>query len=94
VRYLRSRLKKLSEPPPTLTLVELVDLCYSMRGAEVDRIRRRSKDIEVDFRKLAHYIGRLGATRSSANTVVRAMIRVPALRQISSIRTVDVMALA
>lgn len=71
-----------------MTLPELVDLCYALRGAEVDEIRRRLKHTEDDFSKLAHYIGRLGATRSSANTVVRAMIKVPALRKISSIRTV------
>lgn len=60
-----------------------------MRGPEIEDIRRRSEGDDNDFRKLAHYIGRLGATRSSANTVVRAMIRVPSLRQISEIRTVD-----
>jgi hypothetical protein len=88
VRSLRSRLKKLSEPPPAMMLLNLLDLCYSMRGADVDEIRRRSKDIEDDFRRLAHYIGCLGTTRSSANAIVRAMIKVPTLRQISSIRTV------
>lgn len=60
-----------------------------MRGAEIEEIKRRSKDREDGFRRLAHYIGRLGATRSSANTVVRAMIIVPGLRQISDIRTVE-----
>lgn len=72
-----------------MTLVDLVDLCYSMRGDEVDKIRRRSKDIEDDFRRLAHYVGRLGATRSSANAIVKTMMKVPALRQISSIRAVE-----
>src|SRR5437660_412954 len=71
-----------------MTLADLVDLCYAVRGADVDEIRRRSKDADDDFSKLAHYIGRLGATRSSANTIVRAMNKVPALRQISGIRTV------
>ena len=88
MRLLRSKLRKLSEPPPSLTLADLVDLCYALRGAEVDEIRRRSNDVEDDFSRLAHYIGRLGATRSSVNTVVRAMITVPALRQIPDIRTV------
>ena len=40
------------------------------------------------FSTLAHYIGRLGATRSSADTIVRAVIEVPALRKISDVRTV------
>lgn len=75
-----------------MTLVDLIDLCYTMRGVGVDEIRKRSKDTEDDFSKLAHYIGRLGATRSSADTVVRAMITVPALRQISRIRTVKALA--
>jgi hypothetical protein len=69
--------------------MDLVDLCYAMRGAEIEEIRRRSKDTDDDFRRLAHYIGRLGATRSSANTVVRAVIIVPGLRQISNIRIVE-----
>jgi hypothetical protein len=60
-----------------------------MRGVEVEEISKRSKNADDDFPKLAHYIGRLGATRSSANAVVRAMIAVPELRQISDIRTVE-----
>ncbi len=72
-----------------MTLADLIDLCYAVRGPEVDGIRRRSKDAEDDFSRLAHYIGRLGATRSSANTVVRAMMKVSALRKISDIRTVE-----
>ena len=71
-----------------MTHVDIVDLCYARRGAEVDEIRRRSKDPADDFSRLAHYIGRLGATRSSVNTVIRAIIKVPALRKISCIRTV------
>ena len=71
-----------------MTQADIVDLCYAERGADVDEVRRSSKDPEDDFSRLAHYIGRLGATRSSANTVVRAMIKVPALRKISCIRTV------
>ena len=86
VKSLRSKLKKLSEPPPSTTLVDLVDSCYAMRGAEVEEIKRRSNDVDDDFRKLAHYIGRLGATRSSANAIIRAMIIGPELRQISDIR--------
>jgi hypothetical protein len=41
------------------------------------------------FSQLAHYIGRLGATRSSVDKVVKAMTIVPALRKISTIRIVD-----
>jgi len=89
VNILRSKLKKLSEPSLATTLVGLVDFCYAMRGTEVEEIRARSKVVDDDFRKLAHYIGRLGATRSSANTVVRAVMKVPDLRNISGIRTVE-----
>jgi hypothetical protein len=71
-----------------MTHADIVDLCYARRGAEVDEIRRRSKGPEDDFSRLAHYIGRLGATRSSANTVVRTIIKVSALSKISAIRTV------
>lgn len=86
VRALRSRLKKLSEPPPSMAHRDIVELCYSMRGAEVKAIRDRSKDTKDDFDRLAHSIGRLGATRSAAITVVRSVIRVPSLRRISQIR--------
>jgi hypothetical protein len=85
VNPLRSKLKRLSEPPPSKTLVDLVTLCYDMREAELKEIRGISKDADDDFRKLAHYIGRLGATRSSSNKVVEAMAIVPGLRQISKI---------
>lgn len=72
-----------------MTLADLIDICYAARAAEVDEIRRRAKDLEDDFSRLAHYIGRLGATRSSTNSVVRAMMKVPALRKISGIRTIN-----
>jgi hypothetical protein len=86
---LRRRLKKLSEPPPSTTLADISDVCYSMRGPGVSEIKCRSKDPQDDFGKLAHYIGRLGATRSAAHAVVKGMIKVPGLRQISCIRTVE-----
>ncbi|KAH8591392.1 hypothetical protein B0O99DRAFT_654495 [Bisporella sp. PMI_857] len=89
VRSLRSRLKKLSEPPRTITPAAIIGQCYAMRGDEVKKIKERSTDPEDEFSKLAHYLGRLGATRSSANAVVRGMIKVPALHQISEIRTVN-----
>jgi hypothetical protein len=88
VNNLRSKLKKLSEPPSSFSLANLVDLCYSTRGPIVDQLKGRSINSEDDFGKLAHYIGRMGATRSSANTVVRSVEDVLALRQISCIRTV------
>lgn len=88
VARLRRRLRKLSEPRPSMTLADIIDCCYDMRKLEAGEIRRRSKDAQDDFGKLAHYIGRLGATRSSAHAVVKGMIKVPALRQISCIRTV------
>lgn len=89
VALLRRRLKKLSEPPPGVTDADLVDYCYNMRGFELDQIKGRSKLAPDDFRELVHYIGRLGATRSSTRAVVQGMIEVPALRQISCIRTVN-----
>ena len=71
-----------------MKLPGLIDRCYNMRGDEVNEILKRSKDPEDDFSKLAHYIGRLGATRSSADTIVSAMLKVPGLSDISDIRTV------
>jgi hypothetical protein len=89
VKALRLKLRKLSELPPSILLADLIDLCYAARRADVDEIKRRLKDTEDDFSRLAHYIGRLGATRSSADTIVRAVIEVPALRKISDVRTVN-----
>ncbi|KAH6999482.1 hypothetical protein EDB80DRAFT_765980 [Ilyonectria destructans] len=86
VSALRSKLKKLSEPPVSFTLARIVDFCYDMRGSEVDAIKKRSKNTQDDFGKLSHYIGRLGATRSSVDAVVRAMRDVPSLRRITAIR--------
>lgn len=60
-----------------------------MRGPEVNEIAGRSKKEGDDFSRLAHYIGRLGATRSKVDCVVRAFGMVPSLRQISTIRTVN-----
>lgn len=86
---LRKILKRLSEPPVALTLARLVELCYNMRGPGVETIRGRSTHPQDDFGKLAHYIGRLGATRSSVDAVVRTWIQVPALWRISQIRFID-----
>lgn len=60
-----------------------------MRGDEVAKIKRRSRDTKDDFGKLAHYIGRLGATRSAAYHVVKGALKVPVLSRISDVRTVD-----
>jgi len=89
VALLRRRLKKLSEPPPSMTLTDIIDFCYGMRGPHIGEIKRRSKDPLDDFDKLAHFIGRLGATRSSVHAVIKGIIKVPALPQISCIRTVE-----
>lgn len=59
-----------------------------MRGPEVDAIRRRSISSQDDFGMLAHYIGRLSATRSSVDGVVRGLREVPALRKMTAIRTI------
>lgn len=72
-----------------MTDADLVDYCYDMRGFELDEIKQRSNLAPQDFRELVHHIGRLGATRSSTRAVVRGMIEVPALRQISCVRAVN-----
>jgi hypothetical protein len=56
-----------------------------MRGAELNHIKQYSAATTDKFAELAHYIWRLGATRSAADTVVEAMITVPSLRRISDI---------
>jgi hypothetical protein len=72
-----------------MTLAAIVDTCYDMRGSEVDKIKRYSKHAMDDFGKLTHYIGRLGATRSSVLAVVQAVFKVPNLLPISCIRTIE-----
>lgn len=72
-----------------MTAAGIVDECYNMRADIVGKIRARSTGQQDDFGRLAHYISRLGATRSSVNAVVKGTIRVPALGQISTIRVVD-----
>ncbi|KAK8912657.1 hypothetical protein VCV18_012336 [Metarhizium anisopliae] len=89
VMSLRRKLRKLSEPPPSMMLTDVVDFCYRMRGLDIDEIKRRSKNALDDYDKLAHYIGRLGATRSSVLAVIKGMMGIPALQQISCIRTVE-----
>jgi hypothetical protein len=59
-----------------------------MRTAEIDHIKRCSATTNDEYAKLAHYIYRLGATRSAANTVVEAMSAVPSLHRISEVRRV------
>ncbi|KAI5457398.1 hypothetical protein BGZ63DRAFT_417121 [Mariannaea sp. PMI_226] len=86
VTALRRKLKKLSEPPNHFTPAHIVDFCYEMRGRDVDAIKNQSIRPQDDYVKLAHYIGRLGATRSSVDAAVKAMSRVPSLRRISEIR--------
>lgn len=60
-----------------------------MRRDEVAKIKGRSRDANDDFGKLAHYIGRLGATRSAAYHVVKGVLKVSALSRISDVRTVE-----
>ena len=59
-----------------------------MRIAELNHITRCSTATTDEFAKLAHYIWRLGATRSAAIKVVDAMIMIPSLHRISQIRRV------
>ena len=89
VTSLRHRLGKLSEPPAATTAADLISICYQIRGSEVNEIKIRSKNPNDDFSRLAHYIGRLGATRSHVNTVVKAMLIVPGLRRITGVRKIN-----
>lgn len=88
VRTLQSQLKKLSEPLLNATLAGLVDLCYTMRGDQVDEVKRWSKASGDDFAKLAHYIGRMGATRSSVLDITTTVTKVPSLRNITDIHVI------
>jgi hypothetical protein len=89
VKLVRTKLKKLSEPPPSWTLEAYVDLCYDMRNAEYYHIKKFSVNSGDEFSRLAHYVWRLGATRAAANTVVEAMVTVPSLKRVHEIRTVS-----
>jgi hypothetical protein len=60
-----------------------------MRGTEIDYIKNISTTAGDDFIKLAHYIWRIGATRSAAIAVVKGRFQVPSLQQISCIRRVN-----
>lgn len=53
-----------------------------MRGREVDEIRKKSRDPGDDFSSLAHYVGRLGATRSCTNAIVSAVTKIDSLRRL------------
>lgn len=59
-----------------------------MRGIEVPEIKKHSTAALDNFDKLANYIGRLGATRSSVDAMFKAMAEVPAVRRISCIERV------
>ena len=89
MKILRRKLKSLSQPPLSLTLETYVDLCYQMRGADLDYVKSFvAIPVNDHFGKLAHYVWRLGATRAAANTAVKAFIIVPSLKRVSQIRTV------
>jgi hypothetical protein len=70
-------------------LASLAQKCYDMRGDAVGRINVESKHSNDDFGELAHYIGRMGATRKAAFEVVSSMVHVPALSSISSIQVAE-----
>ncbi len=72
-----------------MSLYTYIDLCHTMRGECIKAIKSQPETAEKDFSKLAHYIYRLGATREAVNKVVEAMVRVPSLRRISKIQTVN-----
>jgi hypothetical protein len=59
-----------------------------MRAEDIGQIKNFSTGTD-DFSDLAHYVWRLGATRSHANIVVDAMLTVPSLQRISEIRRVN-----
>ncbi|KAI1306686.1 hypothetical protein F5Y03DRAFT_137530 [Xylaria venustula] len=86
VAALRTRLEKLSEPRIGRSLYDLVNLCYGMRSGQIDEIRGISRDPQDDFGRLAHFLGRIGATRSAVDSIVTTMSHTPSLRLISDIR--------
>tara|TARA_R110002003_G_scaffold95_1_gene7237 strand:+ start:15165 stop:15947 length:783 start_codon:yes stop_codon:yes gene_type:complete len=65
-----------------------IDHCHDMRITGRDHLKSYSKSASDAFARLAHFIWRLGATRSAVNRVVEAMMIVPSLRRISHIRQV------
>lgn len=71
-----------------MTVEHLIDYCYDMRGSEVESIVSRSRVEGDDFSRLAHFIGRLGATRSKVNSLVSNFGKVPSFRRISTVETV------
>ncbi|KAI0508992.1 hypothetical protein F5B22DRAFT_618769, partial [Xylaria bambusicola] len=91
VLSLRRELKTLSEPPRNLDMANLIERCYGMRGGKIDAIREMSTQPQGqdDFGRLAHFIGRISATRSAANSIVKTTGQVPDLRCISGTRFVD-----
>ncbi|KAH7380313.1 hypothetical protein DE146DRAFT_292685 [Phaeosphaeria sp. MPI-PUGE-AT-0046c] len=89
VILLRKKLKALSEPDRKVTMEGYIDVCFVMRDAQVGHIKKFSSHPDDDFAKLAHYVWRMGATRSAANTVVDSMRTVPSLYQITEIRLVS-----
>jgi hypothetical protein len=76
------------EPPPSFTMESYVRHCSDMRDSEYEDIRKMAKVPEDDYMELAHYIWRLRATCVAVNRMVEAMIAVPSLKQIFSIKTV------
>ncbi|KAI0160655.1 hypothetical protein GGR57DRAFT_499333 [Xylariaceae sp. FL1272] len=82
---LRRALKILSEPPRNLDMSNLIERCYGMRGDQIDTIRKMSTHSQGqdDFGRLAHFIGRLGATRFAVDSIVRTTSQAPDLRRIS-----------
>lgn len=72
-----------------MTLGDIVDFCYSMRQPEFDEIKQLSKKSLDDYESLAHFIWRLGATRSAVRAIVEGVKKVPDLRKIGCIRTLD-----
>ena len=72
-----------------MTLGDYVDMCYNMRGKELDRIKTYSSLVnDLHFKELAHFVWRLGATRAAANTVIFAMLTVPSLRRVSTVSAI------
>lgn len=72
-------------------MANLVERCHGMRGGKIDAIREMSTQPrgQDDFGRLAHFIGRISATRSAVNSIVRTTGQVPDLSWISEIRSVN-----
>jgi hypothetical protein len=70
-----------------MDLQQLTIICYDARGNQIEELKHKASEADC-LKDLAHYIGRLGAHRQAVSIIVSAMMEVPSLQQISSVRLV------